>query len=75
MSPAELETAARLLFGSDRFGFGWQRPLARVLRVDERRVRRWAAGALPIPPEVPGRLYELAADRRGELARLMEGLR
>lgn len=35
-----------------RFGDGWQSKLAAVLRVNPRTVRRWAAGAVPIPTAV-----------------------
>lgn len=72
MNPTDLETAAKLLFGSERFGFGWQRPLARALDVDDRLVRRWASGERSVPPWVPDKFAELAESRRRELAVLAE---
>lgn len=71
MTPADLRTAADLLFGGERFGLRWQRPLARALGVDDRTVRRWLSGESPVPEEIVGKLYWLAVDRREELARLM----
>lgn len=51
MTPASLATDASLLHGER-----WQRPLARALSVDDRLVRRWAAGDRPIPAWVEERL-------------------
>ncbi|TIN41377.1 MAG: hypothetical protein E5Y10_22815 [Mesorhizobium sp.] len=39
MTPAELESRAKALYGDE-----WQSPLARRIRVDARTVRRWKAG-------------------------------
>lgn len=44
MSPAELETRAAAMYGTD-----WQSPLARRIAVDARTVRRWKAGDREIP--------------------------
>jgi hypothetical protein len=68
-----LADAASLLLGER-----WQRPLARLLDVDDRLVRRWAAGERPVPDWVLERLAtELKARRaaidaalRGELSPL-----
>ena len=43
MSPNELSAIA-----SERLGANWQTPLARLLNVNPRTVRRWASGASPI---------------------------
>ena len=41
---------------------GWSnRALARVLGVHETRVRRWASGAVEIPPDIASWLERLAA--------------
>jgi hypothetical protein len=58
------------LYGTLLLGDRWQRPLARLLGVDDRLVRRWAAGERPIPDWVHDRLRSTARDRRRELARL-----
>ncbi|WP_049802375.1 hypothetical protein [Mesorhizobium opportunistum] len=44
MTPSELETRAKALYGDD-----WQSPLARRVRVDARTMRRWKAGERQIP--------------------------
>lgn len=72
MTPADLERAARLLFGEH--SRGWQRPLARALQhprrsepgIDDRLVRRWIADEAPVPDWVPGALLDLAEQRRAE---------
>lgn len=57
--PRLLATAASALLGER-----WQRPLARLLDVDDRLVRRWAAGERPIPDWVVERVrLELRAQR------------
>lgn len=56
-----LAAAASLLLGER-----WRRPLARLLGVDDRLVRRWAAGDRPVPQ------WALAALRGHLLARIGE---
>lgn len=75
MTPADLRTAADLLFGGERFGIRWQRPLARALGVDDRTVRRWLSGESPVPEEVGCILWVLAVERRGDLTELKGMLR
>lgn len=57
-----LSQYGRLLLG-DR----WQRPLSRLLSVDDRLVRRWVSGERSIPSWVLERLREVTADRIEEL--------
>jgi DNA-binding transcriptional regulator YdaS (Cro superfamily) len=45
-------------------GEHWRRPLARLLAVDYRRVRRWGSGALPVPPAVLAVLTHLCRARQ-----------
>lgn len=58
------------------FGERWQTPLARVLGVDPRTIRRFASGETPIPSGVEQRiemleeLSELVADKAGASASL-----
>lgn len=76
MTPADLASAARVLL--DRRD--WQRPLARALRrpgadwpgIDDRLMRRWAAGepGRTIPGWVAGEIARLARERIAELDRL-----
>lgn len=60
--------------GQALYGPLWQTPLAQALAVNDRTVRRWASGASPIPAAVWPELYELLADRRGDLHSLMAEL-
>lgn len=66
MTPANLARYARALTCS---GDRWRRPLAYLLKVDPRTVRRWADenDDTPIPDWVERRLRELAEERRREL--------
>lgn len=74
-APAHLAAVASLVYG-DR----WQRALARALgayhpdgprrSIDDRLVRRWAAGERLIPAWVWPALDELTAERRRDLERL-----
>jgi len=47
--------------GEALYGPRWQTDVARLLNIDDRRVRQWLAGARPIPP---GIWPELAAELR-----------
>lgn len=58
---ARLATMAALLLGEQ-----WQRPLARLLGMDPRAVRRWAAGR-PVPAWA---LERLESELRQEIKRL-----
>lgn len=48
----------------------WRRPLAYLLKVDPRTVRRWANGETPVPESVAAELKRLAAERQRELEEL-----
>jgi len=60
-----LKTCGEALFGAQ-----WQRDLAREIHVDDRLVRRWAAGDRPVPPERWGQIRALMRRRAAELARI-----
>lgn len=53
------------------WGPRWKTQAARVLKVDPRLVRRWAAGHRPIPGWVVDRLGELVHTRLSELLKLV----
>lgn len=65
--PQPLATAAALLLGER-----WQRPLARLLDVDDRLVRRWATGERPVPAWVLDRIRGELAARREAIDRLLD---
>lgn len=69
MTPTDLETAGRALYGD-----GWRKPLGGALRVHERTVRRWHAGAHPIPHGVRVEIARLCRERSAELVRIATGL-
>lgn len=48
MSPVELGRHCTRLYGRH----GWQTALARELAINDRTVRRWVAGASPVPQSV-----------------------
>lgn len=58
MTPALLRDAGRALYGEL-----WQVALSRALGVNDRTLRRWAAGQVEIPPTVAGELAKLCAER------------
>lgn len=59
------------LSGEALFGAGlWKERLRSALGVDERTFRRWLAGA-PIPRGVSDRVFELLAERRRVIDRLI----
>ena len=64
MTSQQLEHMGQLLFGSD-----WKLPLAVALDVNERTVRRWAAGTTAIPDGVDTDIGELASQRIGQLVK------
>jgi DNA-binding transcriptional regulator YdaS (Cro superfamily) len=67
MTPRELEQSGRLIYGER-----WQTALARGLGVADRTVRRWFAGAVPIPGPAAiaiRALVENARHRREEAPR------
>lgn len=64
MTPAELA-----LVGAALYGPRWQTEMARALEVADRTVRRWAAGASPIPADVPATLGRIAKGRASTLSR------
>lgn len=47
MTPADLASIAQDIFGPD-----WRNPLARLVNVNYRLVRRWQDGTIPIPDDV-----------------------
>lgn len=53
--------------GTALFGEHWQRPLARALGCDDRRVRRWASDPTLIPPEAWTAIAELLRMRARQL--------
>lgn len=57
MTPDDLDAIGRLALGSDR----WQSELARRLGVNDRTMRRWAAGENPVPAGIEPELLALAA--------------
>lgn len=63
MTPTELDRYGRALTGKLR----WRRELARMLGVNSRLVRRWAAGHEPVPEWATERLDEMARGRAGRL--------
>lgn len=77
MTPADLARAGVALIGHSQ----WKRPLAALLRhpdrsapgIDDRLVRRWAAGSRPIPPWVGPELRRLARVRGAALRELSRG--
>lgn len=67
MTPRDLlEQAATLVLGGK-----WQRPLARLLAVDDRLVRRWAAGDRPVPVWVLERLRSELEIRAAGIERVL----
>ena len=58
MTPTDLTSIATAMFGPR-----WQRELERALGVDDRLVRRWAAGDVPIPDARTAQIRSLARDR------------
>lgn len=69
MTPALFVEAARALYGS-----AWRVPLAEDLGVNERTIRRWAAGEFPIPAGVEAELVRLIKLRRLDIKQLLERL-
>ena len=61
MTPTRLREALAALHWS-------QRGLAAILGVDERQVRRWAAGAYPVPERIAAWLEDLATYAEGHPA-------
>lgn len=82
-SVTDLELLRRA--GSLLYGTNWQRALARGLgplhphgarpSIDERTVRRWAAGDRPVPVWAWGAMASLLTVRRGELSDLGRSMR
>ncbi len=62
MTSAELAAMCLAIWGHN-----WQGPLARALKVNDRTVRRWASGDVPIPDSVESDIRRiLGADERVE---------
>ena len=59
----------RALYGDD----GWRGKLAAALNVDQRTLRRWEIGAMPVPPNVWIECDEMLAARRTEIDRQIGG--
>ena len=53
--------------GSALYGPTWQTRLANALSVNDRTVRRWYAGDMPIPATLKDELLTLADRRREEI--------
>ena len=69
MTAEELRRCGEALYGP-RF----QRELARALGVNERTIRRWVAGAWPVPLGVQQDIARLLQQRANEAARLAAGV-
>jgi plasmid maintenance system antidote protein VapI len=65
MTPAELETIGRALYGER-----WQSSLARALKVAPRTMRRWAAGKSRMPEAIGADLAKLVDVRQQALMSL-----
>ena len=70
MPPHTLTTIGEALYGSQ-----WQSELARALGVNDRTVRRWAAGKNAMPEGISEELSELCAERGKSLVELAAKLR
>jgi hypothetical protein len=57
--------------GQALYGPHWMRELARALDVNERTVRRWAAGEVEPRPGVYGAVHELLSERAAALDPLL----
>lgn len=63
MTSAELAAMCLAIWGHN-----WQGPLARALNVNDRTIRRWASGEVPIPDRVETELRRvIGADERTEM--------
>ena len=69
MTAEELRRCGEALYGP-RF----QRELARALGVNERTIRRWAAGAWPVPPSVQQEIALLLKERAANATRLVASI-
>ena len=71
--PRKVDPSRRLLVNVGMLVCGdeWQRPLARLLLVDARLVRRWAAGTRPIPCDKVEHLVRLLEARIGQMQRAL----
>lgn len=57
--------------GEALYGPQWQCELSRALGVNDRTVRRWAAGTYAVPPRVWADITRLAFERKTALSRLL----
>ncbi len=69
MTPSLLREAGEALYG-----LRWQSDLGRDLRVSDRTVRRWSAGAFSIPSAVAAELRGLLRARKTALADVLRRL-
>lgn len=60
--------------GETLYGEHWRPPLSRALEVDDRTMRRWAAGTLAIPQSIAGELLTLVFTRQQALSGLITNL-
>jgi transposase-like protein len=60
--------------GEALYGERWQSELARDLGVADRTVRRWVAGATPVPPGVFADLLRMVVERQATLDDLVRRL-
>ena len=69
MNPTILRAVGEALYGPR-----WQADLARDLGVADRTMRRWLAGAYPIPPPIAAELRALLNARQEALKKAERGI-
>lgn len=57
--------------GSTLYGLGWKGQLATDLDVNDRTLRRWISGDMPIPSGVQSDIVEIALRRQKEMAAIL----
>lgn len=70
VTPDQFTALARALYGRE-----WRLPLAEALKVNERTVRRWAAGTTAVPDRLWAEMRQLAKDRVAEFRELFAASR
>lgn len=71
MSPDALFRAA----GEALYGPNWKSELGRLLEVDEKQIRRWAAGEYDPPASVLATVADWCDLRRSDLSKIEKALR
>ena len=69
MTPADLARVGQALYGDT-----WQSDLARALGVNSRTVRRWLAGASPVPDSARAGMLQLLGRRSAEVGRTLAAM-